>query len=58
MSSNQSEIIWKEEPLLKDANLQYFFNKHAVLMNYKNDEMNGIVSPTDSRFREDIRYYE
>ena len=27
-------------------------------MNFKSEEMNGIVSPTDSRFREDIRLYE
>ena len=28
------------------------------MMNFKSEEMTGIVSPTDSRFREDIRLYE
>jgi hypothetical protein len=27
-------------------------------MNYKNDQMKGIIAPTDSRFREDLRVYE
>ena len=28
------------------------------MMNYFCPEMNGYVSPTDSRFREDLRHYE
>lgn len=27
-------------------------------MNYKSDEMEGVVAPTDSRFREDLRSFE
>jgi len=27
-------------------------------MNYKNEDMDGVVCPNDSRFRDDIRFYE
>jgi hypothetical protein len=27
-------------------------------MNYKSEDMIGVVSPTDSRFRDDTRLYE
>jgi len=27
-------------------------------MNYKSDEMEGVVAPTDSRFRQDLRSFE
>ena len=27
-------------------------------MNYKNDDMDGVISPTDSRFRPDLRLFE
>jgi hypothetical protein len=27
-------------------------------LNYKNKEMQGIIAPTDSRWRNDLRYFE
>lgn len=30
----------------------------AIMMNYINEEMRNQISPTDSRFRNDIRFYE
>ena len=38
--------------------MQYFFTHLSMLMNYKNERMKGIIAPTDSRFREDLRIYE
>jgi uncharacterized membrane-anchored protein len=32
--------------------------KLGIIMNWKCDEMAGVVSPTDSRFRNDQRLYE
>jgi hypothetical protein len=29
-----------------------------VVLNYKNKEMEGIIAPTDSRWRNDLRYFE
>ena len=58
MNTNETEIIWTEMPLIKNAHLQYFFNKISVVLNYKNKEMQGIIAPTDSRWRNDLRYFE
>jgi len=33
-------------------------SKTGILLNYKNDEMKMTISPTDSRFRGDLRLYE
>jgi len=44
--------------MIPDANLQYFFSKEALLMNYKTDEMDGVISITDSRRRKDINCCE
>ena len=53
-----SRVIFKEIDLLPDAHLQYFYNPVSVLMNFKSDEMEGVVAPTDSRFRQDLRSFE
>jgi hypothetical protein len=58
MSQDSFETVWKEAPLIPDANLQYFFGKLTVLLNWKCPEMIGVVAPTDSRFRKDLRFYE
>ena len=43
---------------MDDAHLQYFFNEIAVQLNQRVEGMNGVVAPTDSRWREDIQLYE
>ena len=44
--------------MIKDPHLQFFFSHLALQLNYKSDQMVGIVAPTDSRFREDQRLFE
>ena len=34
------------------------FNLLSVNMNFKSDEMEGTIAPTDTRFRNDMRLYE
>ena len=58
LNPKRSEVIWKEEPLMKDANMMYHYNKFALLLNFKSKQMEGHVAPTDSRFRKDQRLYE
>lgn len=53
-----TEKIWEEPPMMPNANLQYFYSKFAIIMNYKNDNMIGVIAPTDSRWRMDERFYE
>lgn len=43
---------------MPNAHLQYFFDEQTVLLNHKSEEMVGVVAPTDSRFRGDLRYFE
>jgi oxysterol-binding protein-related protein 3/6/7 len=52
------ETAWEAEALVPDAHLQYFFGNTAVMMNQFGDGMQDMVSPTDSRFRQDLRLYE
>ena len=56
--TNEVEIIWQAPPLDADANLQFFFGAETCLLNYQCPEMSGIVAPTDSRFRMDMRLME
>ena len=58
IATGKVESIFKEKPLPQNAHLQYFFSKCALLLNYKSDEMVGTISPTDSRWRGDLRLYE
>ena len=44
--------------MIPEAHLQYFFGREAVVMNYSNDEMVGVISPTDSRWRKDLQNFE
>lgn len=53
LNPKRSEVIWKEEPLMKNAEMMYHYNKFALLLNYKSAQMEGYVAPTDSRFRKD-----
>ena len=58
LNPKKSEVVWKEEPLMKNAEMMYHYNKYALLLNYKSKQMEGFVAPTDSRFRKDQRLYE
>ena len=58
LSTNDNETAWKEASLIPDAHLQYYFGKLTILLNWKCQEMLGVVAPTDSRFRKDLRFYE
>ena len=51
-------MIWEEPALIADANLQFFLNSTSVMLNAKTDDMEGIIAPTDSRFRMDVRLFE
>jgi len=33
-------------------------SKEGVASHYKNDKMDGIIAPTDSRYRNDVRLHE
>jgi len=54
LETGEEELVFKEKPMLPEAHLQYFFGKEAVMMNYCNQNMVGVVAPTDSRWRKDL----
>lgn len=56
--TGKKELVWEEGPLLPDAHMNYYFNHLAVKLNQRVDGMKGVVAPTDSRWRDDIKYYE
>lgn len=56
--TNETEIVWQAPMLQEDANLQFFFSAETCLLNYQCPEMKGIVAPTDSRFRMDMKLME
>jgi len=56
--SGVEERLWTAMPLVEDSHMQYYFNKQAILMNFINEAMEKVLSPTDSRFRTDLRFYE
>ena len=58
LQTGSQETIWKEPAPIPDAHLQFFFNEVSIMMNDKSENMRGIVSPTDSRWRNDMRLYE
>jgi hypothetical protein len=56
--NGKTEVVWREGPLVDNAYMQYNFAPNTLLINYLSDEMKGVISPTDSRFRRDLRSYE
>ena len=56
--SGKKEVIWSAPTLQPDANLQFFFSAETCLLNYLSPQMQGVVAPTDSRFRMDMRLME
>mmetsp|Transcript_13302 Transcript_13302/g.20792 ORF Transcript_13302/g.20792 Transcript_13302/m.20792 type:complete len:138 (+) Transcript_13302:261-674(+) len=58
IESGERELLWKENDPIEDSNRMFGFNNTSVTLNFKSDEMAGIVAPTDTRFRGDQRLYE
>ena len=53
-----TSVMWSQPKLLNDHQHQYGFSQFATTLNQKTDEMQGIIAPTDSRFRPDQRLLE
>ena len=58
LSTGRIETLWSEPELVENAHLQFYYMPITVLMNYCSPEMEGFVSPTDTRWRKDLRCYE
>ena len=58
LRTGQSETVWEQPALIPDAHLQYFMNRLAVKLNERVDGMEGVVAPTDTRWRDDVRLLE
>ena len=58
LDTGETEEVWTAPPLVPNAHLQYFFNETLIEMNYYCPEMKGVVAPTDSRYRPDVRLHE
>ena len=56
--TNRTEVLWTLPPPMDNAYMQFYFGKLTILMNFKSEEMNGYICPTDSRYRGDLRLYE
>lgn len=56
--SGTVSCLWKEQPLTKNAAMQYYFSDLSLILNYKSEQMKGVIAPTDSRWRSDLRLYE
>lgn len=56
--TGQKELLWEETEKIEDSHRMFGFSLLAVNMNYKCDQMEGVVAPTDSRFRPDQRLLE
>ena len=56
--TKEQELVWEEPPVIPEAHLQYFFGKEALIMNHKTEEMDGVIAPTDCRYRKDLQYCE
>lgn len=54
VTKKKTKMRTSEPELIKDAHLQYFFNKHSLILNYRNEDMMKVICPTDSRFRQDV----
>ena len=35
LNPKKTEVVWKEEPLMKNAEMMYHYNQFALLLNYK-----------------------
>ena len=56
--SEQKIPLWKEHDPLPDYKKMFMFNNTSIQLNYKCDDMYGVVAPTDTRFRGDQRLFE
>ena len=58
LESGAESLLWEATPLGENAKKQFFFSKFTLQLNYLNEELAGIIPPTDSRFRPDQRAIE
>lgn len=58
VTKKTQEVVWKEMELIPDYKKQFSFALYTILLNYKSKEMEGVLAPTDSRFRNDQRLFE
>ena len=58
INTNERICIFEEQENYKDFKRQFGFNHLAINLNYVNDEMKQAIGPTDTRFRNDQRFFE
>lgn len=56
--TGEKELLWEEQPAIEDWQRMFGFGILAVNLNVKTDEMEGVIAPTDARFRPDQRMLE
>jgi len=56
--TGEKELLWEEQPVIEDYKRMFWLGMLGVNLNYKCDEMVGVLAPTDSRFRPDQRLLE
>lgn len=52
------ETIWKKIPIEGNEEQRFFFTDFSINLNNLDDKMKGVLPPTDSRFRPDLRALE
>ena len=50
--------LWRANPMPDNSSQYYNFNYFSMCLNELKSEYNGVIAPTDSRFRSDIRCLE
>lgn len=58
VDTNEKRVLWERDPPIEDSDRQFGWNTVQINLNYKCPEMQGVVAPTDTRFRGDQRLYE
>lgn len=58
LRTGKEELVWQEPAMMVNAHLQYFYNNQSIRLNQVTDGMKGIIAPTDSRWRKDVRFWE
>lgn len=57
-ATKEVEMIWNCDDLPAEDPKQYNFRKFSCALNHFSEEMNGVIAPTDSRLRGDMRLFE
>jgi hypothetical protein len=56
--TGEEEFTWADPPINPNAHMNYYFSNLTLALNIIKDEMRGVISPTDCRWRKDIEYWE